>query len=54
MLVHCQILDKHCVHCRGHCFDLILMKLCQNDNVNMFISMKPRGSLRRGQGRVEC
>ena len=27
-----QILEKPCVHSRGHSFDLKVMKLCQNVN----------------------
>ena len=27
-----QILEKPCVHSRGHRFDRKFMKLCQNDN----------------------
>ena len=29
-----QILEKSCVHSRGHSFDPIVMKLCQNINLN--------------------
>ena len=29
-----QILEKSCVHSKGHSFDPIFMKLCQNINLH--------------------
>ena len=47
-----QILEKPCVHSKGHIFSPTIMKLGQNvclDEIPMFVSMKSQISLEMGQ-----
>ena len=41
-----QMLEKSCVHSRGHFFSLIMIKLGQNDFLNKIINKFENGSCR--------